>query len=740
MAVGTTSLALGLLAIAGLLWLESGARQRGWISTRAERSLLWLLVGLSFLAHLGWLQRGPEGFALRVPPPHLHEYFHYYVGTKYFAELGHVGLYGATLHADREDVPEAFRPDAPMRDLATNTQTVRGDAYAAGRAVRERFAPERWQAFKRDVGVIREANPAELWHERGYLHDHGYNGTPLATWLLGSLARFGGDITGFINLMRWADSYLFLLLGVLIAIRVDVRSGLVFLAFLFANPLHDSVYVGGAYLRAADLLALCGAWLALRTGAPRSAGLLLGFATLFRIFPVLFLGGLVGHALLQRDRLPRLRRQLPMLASFAGTLVGFGLAAELAVAPPSGELAWTAFARNLSLHASTPATNNAGWPTLVAYAPDKDHHPGLEGRSQPAPAPPGFDWARETERVLDARSGYRWAGTLALLGIAVLCLRRTSELASPIPVMLSLFAITAPGHYYWSLLALVPLATGDRHVRLGLLLAYAAFVLVFWPGPLDTQLDLRFALLSGALGLFLVGACASLWREGRAAALALSLALVALGCGSEPPDAKPEPAPEALWPERAPRIEGNEFRSETLGFGFEKPAGWHFLPGSSLIAEADTRVEDRAELWQRLRKPALTPLVTFATTPDGLIGRDAVGIVHAIPIRPEEGDFALELLMKAPLDRVVNTFAHARAGRNPNFRVVAEPKKIPFEPGDGAQIDLRYDADGGPTHERMTALRRKDVYWYVRVMVPEPVDAQSQEWLDTLPASLRFDP
>ena len=732
MAVGPASLALGLIVILGLLALESGAARSAGPALR--RVALAVLVALGLLAHLGALQGDAGGVALRLPPPHLHEYFHYYLGTKYFDVLGHAGLYEAVLQADRDAAPDAFQPDAPMRDLGTNTRTTRGEAWTAGQAVRERFSTERWAAFERDVAILRDAHPASFWHARGYLHDHGYNGTPLATWLLGSLARHGGETRSFINLMRWVDPYLWLLLGAAIGLQLGATAALTFLAFLFANPLHDGTYVGGAYLRAADGLALAGAWLALRTGALRTAGGLLGFAAVFRVFPVLFAVGLGLHALLRPDRATRLRKRAPLFASFGLSVVGLGLASELAVASPEGGLAWTRFARNLSLHAATPAANQVGWPSLVAYSPAKDHHPPLEGRTSRGPAPAEFDWVQETLRVQDARSGYRWVGAVLWLGLAVLCLRRTSELASALPVMLSLFAITSPSHYYWSILALIPLATEDRRVRIAALLGFAVCALLLWPGGLDARLDLRFALLSGTVGTVLAGACVLGLR--RSPWIATSLALLALGCGSSEPAAAPD-EPLAI---RGPRIEGDRFRSETLGFGFEKPAGWHFLPGSSLIDEADTRVEDRAELWRRLHKPALTPLVGIASAPEPRTGRDAIALIHVIPARANESDFALDVLRKTPMVDAVHTASHARTGPNPNFQVAAPAVAAPFDIGEGAIIDVRYDGEAGPTYERFTAMRRDTQFWYVRVMVPEPVDAANRVWLDSLAASLRFDP
>ena len=107
-----------------------------------------------------------------------HEHFHYYLGAKYFSELGYDGLYAASLAAQRENRPAAALPKI-FRDLRTNEVVPRRSQATFVRQVKDRFTPQRWEEFRRDHSLIMRAVKPEL---RGLLRlDHGYNPPPSYT-------------------------------------------------------------------------------------------------------------------------------------------------------------------------------------------------------------------------------------------------------------------------------------------------------------------------------------------------------------------------------------------------------------------------------------------------------------------------------------------------------------------------------------------------------------------------------
>jgi Flp pilus assembly protein TadD len=719
-----TSVAL-LLAALALYTCAQTPIARSRLGERGRNWLIGGLVVLAFVGHASLLQRGDEGFSLRVPPPHLHEFFHYYVGTRYFAELGHTGLYAATVVADHEDHPERFRPGERVRNLTTNVPEPRRSTLAAGWEVKARFSPERWQAFKRDVALIRDANPPDLWDRRGYVMDHGYNGTPLTTWVLGGLARQDWIPPGpFIGLMRWVDPYLLGLAGLIVVGLEGPATGLAFLFFAFANPLNDYAFVGGAYLRYGYLLALVGACVALRRGFGASAGALFAVATGLRLFPVVFYGALGLQALLHRDRWRRLRDQRRLHLGFVATGLAI-VAIGASVDTPTGRSAWLDFADNIRLHGRTPAANQIGLLTPFAYSPEKDRHPSLAADARARPGSEHFDWVSETRRVLDDRRAIHTAAVIAALLGVLAWLRRAPDGAIWLPGFALLFTSLPLGHYYWALLCLLPLAHPERrdlHVALAVLCA--VWVALAGAGSLDARLDLRFTSMSLALAAFL--AFAALRTARTAPAVAALAALVALGCGPPP----------------QPILEGNGWRSRALGASIEKPDDWVFLPSTSLRYDADERILDRGELWERLDRPGIVPLVSLASRPDPVPGRDALLHVYVIPVRPQETPRGTRMQLGVPSHKAVRAFVTAKAGTETGFSTAEETREHEISGIGGATIDARYrSGENGstyPTLERMAHLKRGEEFWYVRRIGPDPFPAELERQFDQILASLQL--
>jgi hypothetical protein len=744
------SLALMLLALAGFVALDLWRRRTS--RERPAAACLAALCAVAFVAHLGALRRGEGGGAAVVlPAPHYHELFHYYVGTKYFAELGYEGLYDAAVLADHEDDPEHFAPQRAMRDLATNRIVPRSRAVARAAEIRAPFTPERWDAFRGDVDVFRQAS-LERWRARGPVIDHGYNGTPLVTAILGGLAAqpwLGTrDYLGLVSLL---DPYLLALFAAALAGLEGAFVALSFLFFAFANPLNEYGFTGGGYLRTDYLLALAAGFVALRRGARASAGAFLAVAAALRLFPVAVYGCLLLRDLAGPGWRARLRANARLHAGFAAAALAILTVGSL-VPTPDGRNAWLACADNIRKHTSAPSANLVSLSAIVAYAPEKDRltfgrSPASLESEATGEAP--FDWIAETRRVLAERRWYHAAAALVLVTAALLALRRVGAAEVLFPALLIVFAILPVSHYYWALLALVPLSVSGRsRIPAGLAVTCAAFALAVWPGLLDAHIDLRFALLSLALGAFLLAATAALaLRRTRRVPLAGAAACVALlGCSEAP---LPAETLDAELP-----IEGDRYESETFGFAIEKPADWVFLRGSSLLRDGDGRAEDRWEMWENLRKPALTPLVAIAPRADADPTRDPILRVHVIPIDRAEGERGIAMLTSIPSTGVVETFSYSRQ-RDPHtdFSIVTPAAPLQVAGLDGAGILIRYAmpaSDGEPpgpdgkpvpkgVEERLWHVRRGEQFWYFSQLGPEPLSPESLARFEEILRSVQFE-
>ena len=120
------------------------------------------LGSLSLIAAVAWVVY-PNFFAFHGIGRervfiHLHDVAHYYLGAKYFPELGYRSLYTAMLRAEAEKYENHFR-SLEARDLETNGLVDIRALLARSDAVKQRFSAERWAAFQDDVGVL------SRWHE-----------------------------------------------------------------------------------------------------------------------------------------------------------------------------------------------------------------------------------------------------------------------------------------------------------------------------------------------------------------------------------------------------------------------------------------------------------------------------------------------------------------------------------------------------------------------------------------------
>src|SRR6185295_7055559 len=117
---------------------------------------------------------------------HWHEAYHYYVGAKYFDELGFERLYECAAVADAED--PALRRRVELRkitNLRTNVLGGTAEILADPTRCTRHFSPARWQEFRQDIAFFRERNGVRRWEDAQT--DHGYNATPVWT-VIGSAA------------------------------------------------------------------------------------------------------------------------------------------------------------------------------------------------------------------------------------------------------------------------------------------------------------------------------------------------------------------------------------------------------------------------------------------------------------------------------------------------------------------------------------------------------------------------
>jgi len=362
--VGVLKCAVATCTAALLLW--GTALRRAGRESAFGRSRDALLLGLGVLGALGW----SNFLQLRYAPGYGHpqDVYHYYLGSKYFAELGYTRLYACTTVADAES---GFR-DLAMQRSIRNLETY--DREAAANILRDptrctrHFSPERWQTFKHDVGWFRARMPEAIW--RGTLADHGYNPSP-AWGALGKALVSEGPVTER-NLLPLLllDPALLIVMWAFVWKAFGWRTTCVALVFWGTNLPDDYLWTGGAFLRQGWLVTMVIGICCLRMRRMAAGGVFLTASALLRVFPVMAIFGVAlgaGSAMWRSRRFtlsPAHRRFAVGCAAAAAILIA------LSFATAGGPRAWVDFAKNIRFHSNMAFLTNVGLKTLLSYDPE----------------------------------------------------------------------------------------------------------------------------------------------------------------------------------------------------------------------------------------------------------------------------------------------------------------------------------------------------------------------------------
>jgi hypothetical protein len=289
---------------------------------------------------------------------HRHEFYHYYLGSKYFNEIGYDRLYTCTAIAEVEAGRRREIERASIRDLGGTNQVVPMAAtfvLSDPDRCKRHFSPERWAAFKADVEWFYSVSRGDYWDKMK--QDHGYNPPPVWTMtgrLLASLAPAGDH---FFKLLASIDVLLQLGAVLLIGWAFGLRQMAIATVFWGCNAPASFTWTCGAFLRQDWYFSFVAALCLARKRHFALSGAALTWSTALRIFPVLAFSGVTIVMLLDVLKKRRLRRD------YLRFILGSALAASLlfgASCAADGVDAYRAFAAHIGLHKDTPLTNNMG--------------------------------------------------------------------------------------------------------------------------------------------------------------------------------------------------------------------------------------------------------------------------------------------------------------------------------------------------------------------------------------------
>ena len=394
---------------------------------------------------------------------HLHDAAHYYLGAKYYDELGYTDLYTAMLRAEAEVYDDHFKT-LEARDLETYRPVHIRTLLERSDTVKERFSPGRWYAFLQDVAFFREGLGDQY---ATVLLDHGFNPTPVWAALGGPLAnRVPAGSRGGILLLCLLDVALLAAMFGMIAwafgLEAMLLSGIAF-GVIFGAGFG---WTGGAFLRFPWLFGVVGAACCLQRRRHLAAGGLLALATALRVFPIFFLLPLALRALAvaRRRRGRPWRARLPprYRALAIGLLGGGALLFGLTLLLPRGLDHWLDFRANMRNHVRNIAPNVVGLTEVLAFRPFAEEMVTQEE----------FDGLKERRRTI-----YRtqllliFLPTLFYVAHRVGGRRDLDAMVLGLPLLLTGLSLAA---YYYVALLLVILSHRHAPERLALFFAVEA--------------------------------------------------------------------------------------------------------------------------------------------------------------------------------------------------------------------------------------------------------------------------
>lgn len=346
---------LGAALLVWGVWLHH-RRRGGFALGLRDRALAALgVLGLAAFVNFGWFSGGRF--------LHVWDTYHYYIGAKYFPELGHARLYACTAVADVQSGLRGDVASRTMTDLHTNLQISTAEILAQPEQCTQHFTAARWKSFAHDISWFRSRLGYEAWHAAQ--RDHGYNATPVWHLLGHTLANTADASALQVYALVLLDA-LFLLAAFVVLLRCFGWRIAALAAVMLGTYFPARFgWTGGAFLRFDWLFWMIAGLGALRKDRPLLGGAALAYAALLRLFPAALFAGPAIAALDHLRRTRRLDRQ--HLRFFAGAALAVALAVPPALAV-SGD--WgRGFVANTVKHAETPLTNHMGLPTVLSYRP-----------------------------------------------------------------------------------------------------------------------------------------------------------------------------------------------------------------------------------------------------------------------------------------------------------------------------------------------------------------------------------
>lgn len=278
--------------IATSLFLVLVAHPAGAVK-KYKKYILIILTLFSFLSYINFGkfhgQLDNEGGSI-----HIHDIYHYVLGTKYFAELGQFDLYPATVIALAELTSVKNIENIFFRDVRDYSLKRGYLVLEKADQIKAEFLPARWKNFKADVKAIFQyydryegkLDPTAL------LVDHGYNPSPVFS-LIGYLINNDIEVNeNNLLFLSYIDRILLLITIITLCLTFSLEAALLVAIAFFLFPAGWD-WIGGSFLRYFWFTSFVFGISALQRKRYIYAGMCFGLSASLTGFPGLLLIGII---------------------------------------------------------------------------------------------------------------------------------------------------------------------------------------------------------------------------------------------------------------------------------------------------------------------------------------------------------------------------------------------------------------------------------------------------------------
>jgi hypothetical protein len=402
--------------------------------------------------------------------------YHYYLGSKYFEELGYHDLYAATVAADDEWIEKKkslskkerkrLRRERTLKDYSSVTKVrdmhdyrVKPRAEIVANYDRSVFTDARWEEFGLDARWIRTWLSPKIWPS--VLTDLGYN--PAPPWTV-----VGTPLSNLISLRSPAGwlivnsdlpMYLFTLLVCLWAFGIRTTAAMVI--WLHTIQFNEARWTGGFFQY--DWLNSCVLALAFyRKGWYGTSGVALSWGAMTRVFPGFLVFPIFVKLLWNLARGGRDHRDDPDSVPWLPSGMGDGITDRIIRRAPRRRWAFaTAFTMACAVLFMGSHLTGQGlktWPTWVdkigrhsgTHATTSTQRIGIERMVLHEPRPGRF-WARVAgprenllELTEDKRNALKLVGFLVFIPALI---RRRDEDTLTLMMFLTFLTVTLSRYY-----------------------------------------------------------------------------------------------------------------------------------------------------------------------------------------------------------------------------------------------------------------------------------------------------